>query len=196
MADKRKVIASRPNQTLNGSFRIACVHMGPHDTWDSTLSLIESKAELASLYKAVTVMKINHTESLGDATDRSQGSFVEKRKEGTGFEGLAEVVLSMLGRYKIVNLIICILFKDYSILKAVTHSNLEAVCSKLKEFLLEFYSSLIEHDIIRLKTDEITTYRRFDLPLPAETTEQKRARKKRDQDFAFHAPSNQKVESP
>ena len=99
----------------------------------------------------------------------------------------------MLGRYKIVNLMICILFKDYSILKAVTHSNQEAVCSKLKEFLLEFYSSLIEHDIIKLRADEISTFRRFDLPLPPESKHQRKLKKKREQDFTFHIPSNPKV---
>lgn len=191
MNEQRKVIASRINRTSNGSFRLVCVPVADKDTWLSTLSLIDSKLELKYLLKAVTVMRSNLGSAEGDAFTTGKPC-KEHKEEATGFEGLGDIILQMLGRYKIDNVVIMVLFEEFSVLKAVSHGSIEKVCSRLKEFLLELYSSLVEHNIIKIRTDDITTYRHFDLPLPPEKN-LKRLKTKRVQDFTFQVPSLQKA---
>jgi hypothetical protein len=191
--DQRKVIASRLTRTTNGSFRLVCVPVAERDTWESTLGLIESKPGLRDMLKAVTVMRSHAWGTSPGETFDSSKPCKEQKEETQGFEGLGEIILQMLARYKIDNVVIAVLFQEFSILKAVSHGSMESVCSRLKEFLLELYSSLVEHNIIKIKTDDITTYRHFDLPLPPEKPQEKKMRLKREQNFTFQVPIIQKV---
>lgn len=195
MNDQRKVIASRVNRTTNGNFRLVCVPVSHEDSWESTLALIDSKPALKQLLKAVTVMRSNLVQFEGEQNSGAKPC-TQIKEEVPGFEGLGDIILQMLARYKIDNIIISVLFEDFSVLKAVSDCVIERVCSKLKEFLLELYSSLVEHNIIKINTDDITTYVHFDLPLPADKkTVTSRAHAKREQDFTFQAPAIQKVQS-
>ena len=130
------------------------------------VEFVKTKKELSGLDEVLSVMR------RFEKSDVGEGEI--KKKETKGFEGLGELTLQMLDRYKIDNIVICIVIKDFNQLRAVETKNFEGILGKLKEFLLELYSSLIEFKIINPEKNFVATHKHFDLPLPKETEEEKR----------------------
>lgn len=168
----RKVIASKLHLTTNGKFRIVCIPVSSGDTWTSSLELLESKKELKPFSRAVAVMRIGEGE-VGTETQ------IEEKLETPGFEGVGSTILTMLDRYKIDNVLICVVARDFSLMRASDDRSFETVCRFTKEFLLELYSSLVEFKIIEVMPDDSSTLKHFDLPLPGlpETIKQKQKAK-------------------
>lgn len=110
------------------------------------------------------------------------------RRETREFEGLSELVVQMLDRYRIDNVFISIFTKDFNPFKSLECRHYELIMSKLKEFLLEVYSALVEFKIFKPENNTLATHRHFDLPVPEETEEEKkrRLRARKDKDFEIH----------
>ena len=84
------------------------------------------------------------------------------------------MILDLLDRYRIDNVVIAVVVSGFSILKAITNRNFEVICRRLKEFLLELYSLLVEFNIINVQANELATFKHFDLPLPPESIQEKK----------------------
>jgi hypothetical protein len=130
--------------------------------------------------------------SSGDVVTASNKK--EDKEEGKGFEGLGDLLLDQMARYRIDNVVICIAFQGYNIMKGVREKNFEGICGRVKEFILELYSSLIEFQIISNDTtDEFATHKHFDIPIPAQDRKTGKNRRKKEQVFEFKIPSIAKV---
>jgi len=196
--DGKKVIASRLHKSKNGEFRILCVPVSKDEGWDESIELVSSKAEFRGFELAVCVMRGGDVEKTSKTESNSLG---ERLEENKGFEGLGDMILKMLTRYRIDHVFVAVIIQGFSLLRAVEYSVIEPICCKLKEFLLELYSSLVEFRIINVQVDDMATYKHFDLPLPPkgqanEAKKKQKSRISKPKDFEFRIPVIPKVRRP
>jgi hypothetical protein len=198
LAQRKKVITSKAHSTSNGQFRILCVPISDScrvslisAQYSFCKGIIEEKQELREFSKSVYVMRATGSSSSDVVSGRNEK---EDKEEGKGFEGLGDLLLDQMARYRIDNVVICVAFLGHNIMKGVREKNFEVVCGRVKEFILELYSSLIEFQIISNDTaDEFATHKHFDIPIPAHAVKSGQSRKKKEQVFEFKIPTIVKV---
>lgn len=64
----------------------------------------------------------------------------EEYQESVGYYGMGDLTLTMLRRYKVENIVICLAFKDYDILKNFSSDCKVEICKRLKGFILDLYT--------------------------------------------------------
>ena len=101
----------------------------------------------------------------------------------------------VLRKFKVENVIVSVCFYEYDMLKATMDNNFDVVTKRLKEFVLELYSSMFEvsgmmsNNVPFAKSNEIKTnqldfetMKHFDLMLPVDSRKkQKEKERKKEQ---------------
>lgn len=134
---EKKIISSKVYHGKNGRFRILCVAINDRQDYDYLKNLINTKKEIAEGLLGVTVVRVTDDTS-------SDNQMCEFSEEKNGFESLAERMMFILRKFKVENVIVSVCFYEYDMLKATMDNNFDVVTKRLKEFVLDLYSSMFE----------------------------------------------------
>lgn len=118
----------------------------------------------------------------------------------------------VLRKFKVENVIVSVCFYEYDMLKATMDNNFDVVTKRLKEFVLELYSSMFEvsgmmsNNVPFAKSNEIKTnqldfetMKHFDLMLPVDSRKKQKEKERKKlskMTLALPEPKKEKVERP
>jgi hypothetical protein len=180
--NQKKIISSKLYNSRNGKFRILCVAINDKLEYESLKKLILSKKEVTEGLLGVTVVRVT------DDDDPSE--MHEFSEEATGFETLSERLMFVLRKFKVENVIVSVCLYEYDLIKATMDNNFDNVTKRLKEFVLELYSSMFEVSG-RMDTEnylvdgknkknwlDFETMKHFDILLPAKRVQKEKEKRK------------------